>query len=60
MNWLVTPAPHGGGTSEWDMKEALLSRAEVAGTPSDKGRAITKLIHVITVSVCSREFNIEA
>jgi len=34
-----TPALLGGGASKWDMKEALLSRAEVAGTPSAKGRA---------------------
>ena len=30
----VGPALHGGGASKWDMKEALLRRAEVAGTPS--------------------------
>ena len=30
---------HGGGASKWNMKEALLSLAEVAGTPSTKGRA---------------------
>jgi len=35
---LEGPALHGGGTGKWDMKEALLSRAEVAGTPSAKGR----------------------
>jgi len=33
------PALHGGGASKWEMKEALLSRAEVAGTPGAKGRA---------------------
>ena len=33
------PALHGGGASKWDMKKALLSRAEVEGTPSGKGRA---------------------
>ena len=35
------PGSRGGGTSKWDMKEGLLSRAEVAGTPSAKGRATT-------------------
>ena len=33
------PVLHGGGASKWEMKEALLSRAEVAGTPGVKGRA---------------------
>jgi len=33
------PALHGRGASKLDMKEALLSRAEVAGTPSAKGTA---------------------
>ena len=28
-----------GGGSKWDMKEALLSRAEVAGAPSGMGWA---------------------
>jgi len=32
------PALHGIGTNKWDMKEALVSRAEVVGTPSAKGR----------------------
>ena len=32
-------AVHGGGASKWDMKEVLLSRAEVTGAPSAKGRA---------------------
>jgi len=29
---------YGRGASKWDKKEALLSRAEVAGTQSTKGR----------------------
>jgi len=29
---------HGGGASKWNMKDALLSLAEVAGTPSTKRR----------------------
>ena len=33
-----SPALHCGGASRWEM-EALLSRAEVAGTPNAKGRA---------------------
>src|SRR6218665_2453468 len=33
------PALHDGGASKWDMKEALLNRAKVAGAPSAKGRA---------------------
>jgi len=33
------PTLHGGGASKWDMKEALLSRVEVAGTPNAKERA---------------------
>jgi len=32
-------ALHGGGASKWDMKEALLSQVEVAGTPRAKGSA---------------------
>src|SRR6218665_716199 len=32
------PDLHSGVARKWDMKEALLSRAEVAGTPSAKGR----------------------
>jgi len=42
------PALHSGGASKWDMKEALLSRAEVAGTPNAKGRAtraVSLLLH---------------
>ena len=31
---------HGGGASKWDMKEALLRQAEVAGTLNAKGRAV--------------------
>ena len=33
------PALHGGSVSKWNMKEAMLSRAEVAGTMSAMGRA---------------------
>ena len=36
---------HGGGVRKWDMKEALLSLAKVAGAPSGKGRA-TKVVKV--------------
>jgi len=40
-------ALHGGGASKSNMKEALLSRAEVAGNPSAKGRATKdRKVHV--------------
>src|SRR6218665_2752519 len=38
-NYEESPALRGRGASKWDMKEALLSRTEVAGTPSSRGRA---------------------
>ena len=40
------PALHGGGASKLDMKEVLLIRAEVAGTPSATERA-TKVSKVV-------------
>jgi len=52
------PALHGGGTSKWDMRESLLRRAEVTGTPNAKGRP-TKvsrgLLHVPFVVISKKK-----